>query len=133
MIGFEFKNLNPKNKKTADCVIRALTVATGDSYEVIRDELIEIMKKTGYMINSKNAYERLLKARGWVKHKQPRYPDGLKFKVGEIGYLIKENESAVVSLANHLTAIEKGKIVDTWDCRHKTIGNYYTKGGVKND
>lgn len=53
MIGFELRNVNPKNKKTGDCVIRALTIATEQPYEVVRDELFELMKKTGYTMLSK--------------------------------------------------------------------------------
>lgn len=128
MIGFELRNVNPKNKKTGDCVIRALTTATEQPYEVVRDELFELMKKTGYSMNSKQNYEKYLKQKGWVKHKQPRRPEGTKYKVAEIDEFIAPYERAVISIANHLTATENGKIIDLWDCRRKTILNFYTKG-----
>jgi|SRR5690606_29910674 len=127
MIGFEKRNVNPKNKKTGDCVIRALTIATEQPYEVVRDELFELMKKTGYSMDSKQNYERYLKQKGWIKHKQPRKSNGKKYKVAEIDKFIEQNERVVISIANHLTATENGKIIDLWDCRSYTILNYYTK------
>lgn len=128
MIGFVRKNNNPKNKKTADCVIRAVSTSTKTSYEDVRDGLFEIMKKTGYEMTTKNVYERYLKMLGWVKMKQPKKPDGTKFLVGEIDSLVNTNKrNVIISLANHLTAVEDGVLVDLRDCRYKTIGNYYIK------
>lgn len=129
MAGFVNINVNPKNKKTGDCVIRALTSASGKGYYQVSDELYELSKKTGHMLNSKQTYEKWLDANGFVKHKQPRKPDGTKYTVREIKELVGDLEQAVVSMANHLTSYEHGRIVDTWDCRRKTIGNYYTKRG----
>lgn len=130
------KNINPKGKKTGDCVIRALTVASGIDYHQVSDELYELSKKTGHTMFSKQTYEKWLAANGFIKHKQPRKPNGTKYTVGEIKELVGENTSAVVSVANHLTTFDGGALIDTWDCRSKTIGNYYTKknqGGSNNE
>lgn len=42
MVKFELKNVNPKNKKTTDCVVRALTVATGKSAYIEDDDEEEL-------------------------------------------------------------------------------------------
>lgn len=123
-VSFLYKNVNPKNRKTADCVLRAITEVSGRDYWEVLNDLLAISKKTGYCLLEKQCYERLLEAYGFVKHKQPRKLDNSKYYVGEIGSLTKSR--AVVSMANHLTAYDGVRIVDLWDCRHKSIGNYYT-------
>lgn len=134
MVGFEKRNVNPKNRKTSDCVIRAITAASGKKYETVYKDLIDISFKTGYMIDEKRVYEKLLENYGFVKHKQPRKWDGTKFTIGEIDELIDgvmvdgyDIGSVVISCANHLTAVIDGKVIDLWDCRRKCISNYYTK------
>lgn len=121
-------NNNPKGKKTGDCVIRALAGASGKEYYTVSDELYELSKKTGHTMLSKQTYEKWLKLNGFIKHPQPRKPDGTKYSVREIKGLVGEGNDAVVSMATHLSWYDhEGSIKDTWDCRGKTIGNYYTK------
>ena len=128
MISYQLRNENPKNRKTADCTIRALTTATGKPYLEVYKELFEISVKTGYMINTKQVEERFLEAHGFTKYKQPRKYDNTKYKVGEIDSLLFcENAVVVISLANHLTCVYHGTLYDLWDCRRKTISNYYVK------
>ena len=119
-------NANPKKKKTGDCVIRALATFTGKDYEEVYRALFEISLKTGYILNDKRVYEKYAEQIGLVKHKQPRKLDGTKYLVGELPQ-IAYGQRAIVSLANHLTCIdENGRVIDIWDCRRKTIGNYWT-------
>lgn len=118
-------NQNPKGRKTSDCVVRALSFALKVPYEEVLRELFETQLKTGYCLLDKQCYERVLAAHGFVKMKQPRHANGSKYLVREIDLLTMKR--CVVSMANHLTAAEGGFIYDIWDCRNKTIGNYYVK------
>ena len=127
MIGYENKNVNPKNRKTGDCVVRAIAWASGTPYVEVYKDLFEISLKTGYILNEKRTYEKLLEVYGFVKYQQPRKHDNSKFAIAEIDKLISNKDVAIVSCANHLTCVLDGYLVDTWDCRHKTIGNYYLK------
>ena len=134
MIKFEKRNVNPKGKKTGDCVIRALTVATGKKYEDIYRELFEISLKTGWILNEKRVEDKLLERYGFVKHKQPRKYDNTKYTIGEIDQITsglyvdgKEVKTVVIRCAHHLTVVVDNTLVDTWDCRYKCISNYYTK------
>lgn len=125
MISYRKENVNFKNKKTSDCVIRALSKASGKEYKQVAQELFDLYMKHGYMINDKHTYEKWLENNGFVKHKQPRKRDNTKYLVGEINELIRLSENAVISCANHLTCVCNDELVDSWDCRRKTIGNYY--------
>ena len=118
-------NRNPKGRKTSDCVIRALSFVLQTSYEDTLKELFETQLKTGYCLLDKQCFERVLKAHGFVKMKQPRHNDGTKYLVREIDLLTTKR--CLVTMANHLTAAEGGFIYDIWDCRNKTIGNYWIK------
>lgn len=126
MVGFVKKNVNPKGKKTGDCVVRALSLALGKPYETIYRELFELSLETGYIVNDKRLEEKYLARQGFCKHKQPKKPNGTKYKIAEIDSLCRE-AVIVVSCAHHLTAVMDGEVVDTWDCRAKCISNYYTK------
>lgn len=125
MARFVYYNANPKGRKTEDCVVRALTFALQLPYEEVLTELFETQLKSGYCLLGKHCYERVLAAHGFVKMKQPKHSDGRKYLVREIDLLTSKR--CVVSMANHLTAAEGGFIYDLFDCRYKTIGNYYVK------
>ena len=118
-------NINPKGKKTTDCVVRALTFALQVPYEQVLKELFDMQIKTGYCLLDKQCYERVLANHGFIKVKQPRHCDNTKYTVGEIDDLTSKR--CVISIANHLTAAEGGIVYDLWDCRRKTIGNYFIK------
>lgn len=125
------KNVNPKNKRTGDCVVRALTVATSISYEQVVKELVGIWLKTGFPYNDKRNYEVFLKNHNFEKMKQPRKKNGTKYLVGEINELVSKNDIVVISMARHLVCKTAEGIIDIFDPRQKTIGNYYIKQGEK--
>ena len=127
MVEFYKQNINPKNKRTGDCVIRALAGASGKPYKQVSEELFELWMKTGYCFNDKHTYEKWLENNGFVKMKQPRKWDNTKYLVREIDELIGSEDVVVISVANHLTYVEDDTVFDLWDCRNKTIGNYYIK------
>lgn len=124
---FKQFNANPKGKRTCDCVIRALCVALNKDYYEVYDELVTISKKTGFMLNEKRVEDKLLEAYGFIKMKQPRKNDGTKYDVNEIR-LICNSPVIVIRVTHHLTVVKDGVLIDTWNCGHKTINNYYIKG-----
>lgn len=138
MVEFVTRNINPKQRITTDCVVRALTVAIHnpiydikEEYKNVLNELVQICLKTGYMINDKHTYEQFLTNHGFIKYKQPRKADNTKYKIGEINKVLdtRYNEdisTCVISCAHHLT-VYTNVIIDTWDCRRKTINNYWVR------
>ena len=124
----EVYNVNPKGKKKGDCVVRAIAYASGQTWEKTLDDLVEIAKKECCMPNDQTAYEKYLDKLGFIKHKQPRTEDNLKYTVLESYLIIDSNKyDVVVSVANHLTCLDNNKIIDTWNCGNKCIGNYWTR------
>ena len=124
---FQKFNANPKEwKREGDCVVRAISVANNVSWQVTYLQLCELGEKRFRMPNSKPVYEEYLKKQGFVKYKMPKHYDNTRYTVRE---LIDENPNItmVISVANHLTCAIKGTLYDTWDCSHKSVGNYYIK------
>ena len=140
-------NENPKNLKTGDCVIRAIALATNQTWDKVFSDLCEIAFKKKRMPNDKLVYEDYLKKLGWEKQKQPRsvyYENGYKstyskYTVNEFvdnlnleKYVQVKYDAYIVTVANHMTSIlfKDGKfdIYDIWDCGKKSIGNYWIKG-----
>ena len=134
LIPYENKNVNPKNRKTSDCVVRAIANTLGISYEEAIDKCAFYAKKTCYGITSKQVTEAVLKEYGYVKMKQPKKDNGLKYYVGELNQILTKKqllEGVLVSMAHHESCIKNGKLQDTWDCRMKKVSNYYIKADTK--
>lgn len=128
MIKYENLNVNPKNKKTTDCVIRALTVATGKSYYDVYEELYRLSIKTGWFMNETRLENKFLEQNGFVKMKQPRKSNNTKYLIGELDKLVDKNDIVIASCNKHLTVVKNYTLYDLWDCRGKTINSYYVKG-----
>ena len=120
-------NANPKGWKTGDCVVRAIAQANNTSWEVTYQQLCEIGLKKCRMPNDKQTYEALLKQYGWVKQKMPRHTDGTRYTVEELSYEISPTRTVIISVAHHLTCLKQNVLMDTWDCRNKSVGNYWIK------
>lgn len=128
MLNYKEENLNFKNKTTTDCVVRAIAKAEGKDYKEVAQDLFNIYMKTGYAMNDRKCYEKYLEQLGWKKMKQPRKWDNTKYLVGEADQINKNiNIIMIIRCAHHLTCKKFSCIVDIWDCRYKTIGNYWIK------
>ena len=132
---FHVHNQNPHNRITTDCVIRAISTATGKAYEDIVILLAGIQIKTGFDPSEKDGYGKLLKSLGWEMHKQPRKADGRKYtgkefcralNNGEID--IESNKRIIAHIGtHHLVAIMDWQVWDTWDSSSGCIGTYWIK------
>lgn len=131
MVSIKLVNLNFKKKKTGDCVTRALMVALNLSYQETAKLQFETWMKTGFHTTDKKNYSKILEDAGFIKHKMPKkfHDDGTKsrYKVGEIDLLVHPSEIAFIDLAGHSVVYKDQSLIDFWDCRKKSISNYWTK------
>ena len=130
MIPFKQVNVNPKGRKTGDCSTRAIVGVTGLPYTEALKLQMQWALKTFYDPTSKQVMEKVLAKFGYIKMKQPRKPNGKKYTVGEMDKLLTKKqmkEGVLVTVARHHTCITDGCVQDLWDCRGKTVGNYYIK------
>lgn len=123
---FKQENVNPRNLKTNDCVIRAIAKATGKSWHLVFASLCDIAGQRCEMPNSKRVYEKYLELNGWEKQKMPKHLDNTRYTVRE--FLVKNNKGTfIISIANHITVGIDGVLIDTWNCERKSVGNYWVK------
>ena len=120
MIEFQYVNVNPKGRKTGDCSTRALVGVLGITYDQALKMQCQEAIKSCYGITDKQVMERVLKK-----------PNGKKYTVGELDEILTSKqleEGVLVTVARHHTCIKNGYLQDIWDCRYKSVGNYYVKG-----
>lgn len=123
---FIYDNVNPKNKITSDCVIRAITRAFNIEYDKALDLLVDTCRKTGYAITDKKNYEKLFKDTYKLEmQKQPRHKNNTKYTGKEFCEEFNKGIYICKIGGHHITVIVNGKIHDIWDCSDKTIGNYW--------
>ena len=126
-------NANPKNKKTGDCVIRAISTALNQDYWKTLDEMVEVTKKTGYYMSYKNGFEAYLKSKGYEKQKMPKRPDNTRYTVEEFAdELAMPCYNYILNVANHLTCLKGQDLYDIWNCSRKSVGNYWIISKDKN-
>lgn len=120
-------NVNPKRKKTGDCVIRAIVQATCLPYEEVAKMMFDASMESGYAFASREAAEIVLMKLGFTKHKKPFKANRKTYSVGETYSLIAKDEIAVLNVANHFSCVKGDKLIDLWDCSRKSIYGYYTR------
>lgn len=131
-------NLNPNGRRVGDCVVRAITSATGKSWDDVYTELCKIGFEIKDMPSSKPTYLLYLERNGWKKMKMPKKTvyvenefggEDEKTKRVTVAEFASWNDKGryIVDMANHLTAVEDGTIIDTWNCGGKSIGNWWAK------
>lgn len=119
-------NANSKNKKTGDCVVRAICTALNKSWVDTYTDLFNNTIKYGYSVSSKENFKKYLKQLGYEMKKQPKKYDNTKYTVKEfINTCGKSNTTYIISVTGHLTVVINGILYDTWDCSNKKMGNYW--------
>lgn len=139
---YVFYNSNPKNKKTDDCVIRAISTATKIPYKEVLQGLYDVFLKTGYSFNDSKNYDKYLEAMGYIKQRQPRKKDNTKYTGKDFCKYLSANKHISRSIniiahigGHHIAAIipdknAKYKIYDIWNCSENCIGNYWIREEV---
>ncbi len=118
-------NPHPKGKKIGDCVVRAIAVAEARKWSDVYKELCDIGAEIYNMPNSKEVYGTLLERNGWKKQKMPKDSNGRRIKLRD--FARDKKGLFIAHVVSHLTVVENGTILDTWNCGHKCVGNYFTR------
>lgn len=118
---FFFYNPHPKGLKTGDCVKRALTKASGRSYQELQLELNRLKKitKSKKFNDNKNWLHYVEKELGGVKLGEYR-----NMKIGEFAKLNLKGKF-VIACRGHLTIVEDGILYDTWNSSFKAINRVW--------
>lgn len=124
-MSYSYTNPNPKNKKVGDCTVRAISLATNQSWEdVYLDLCLE-----GYMLcdmpSSNDVWGSYLISKGWKYH---RLQDICPFC-----YTIENfcqdfpNGTYIIATGTHVVCIKDGIYLDAWDSGDKVPLFYFSK------
>lgn len=119
-------NINPKNKKTGDCAIRAVAVATGLGW----DKVYQGLATSGFLcktaMNDVEAINHFLLSQGF-KEGKVKVSKGSKRPTVDGFAKEHPNWYAVLRTAGHITCCGRGNYVDIWDCGYQSVYKYWYK------
>jgi hypothetical protein len=115
---FVLENLNPRNRKTGDCVIRAIAKAESKSWVEVFDSLSVIARELYSTTGQTDVISKYLKN---YKKIDVKYVDSLgnkkRYTVADV---CEFKGTYIVSVASHLTCVKDGVLYDTWNCGRKS-------------
>lgn len=114
MIYKEYNN-NPKNKHTADCVVRSISTALNKKWEDVFEDLIVLGRELSVMPNNKEAYGKYLEEYETINVFKQTLGGRKRLKVNQV----PEVGTYIVRVAKHLVTVVDGVIYDTWNCGEK--------------
>jgi len=125
-MAFKNYNPNPYNNLVIDCTVRAISKATGQSW----DETYIGLAVEGYIIkdmsNSNRVWGQYVKRLGFKKFSLPNTcPDCYTVKQFCVDY---PRGIFLLATGNHVVAVVNGDYYDTWDSGDEIPVYFWTKG-----
>lgn len=116
-------NPNPLNKKVGDCTVRALSLATGESWDGIFTALCAKGYETKDMPSANAVWGACLSDKGWARHSLPdNCPSCYTVKQFAADH---RDGRYIVACDGHVVAVIDGTIIDTWDSGDLTALAYW--------
>ena len=106
---YKYHNANSRGNFVNDCVVRAISVAEGKSWDETYEELSDIAQKEGILLDDVEFVEDYL---------DDRYKRTCHYSK-TVGEFIEEFPKGIylVTMNGHITVIIDGVLYDTFDCR----------------
>lgn len=115
-------NANPGKRRVGDCVIRAISVATGRPWLAVYDELYELGRMTYDMMSSNETWGLYLYKMGFDPFLLPEACREC-VTVRDFARMYPEG-SYIVGTGSHAVAVVDGDWYDTWDSGD-TVPKYF--------
>ena len=112
MYSYKFNNGGWVGAKRGDCVMRAISIATERSYDLVFNELMDLAKEKQNLPNNKKVYMPYLNALGWKWKPTMGIGTGCKvhLKTSEL-----PKGRIICRCSRHLVAVIDGVIHDTYN------------------
>lgn len=124
-MAFRYFNNNPCRTLVGDCVIRAVSVVTNQTWKKTHTELCTLSREMCDMPSSNRVWSAYLENKGFEMHKIPNYcPDCYR-----VVDFCRENPYGkfLVSSGSHVIAVVFGDYLDTWDSGDEVVEAYWRK------
>jgi hypothetical protein len=106
-------NPNPKKKNVPDCVIRAISITTGQTWYEVYDGLYLVGREECSVPNDDNIWGRYLYQMGFVPF---LLPDNFPRSITVREFVKMFNEGTyIIGTGNHAIAVINGDYYDSWD------------------
>ena len=102
-------------------MIRSISTVLRESYKTVFEELMHLGLEMGAYPNHDKVWITYLESKGLVKHKPPRDSRGKMIRLQDWDF----KGRAVVRNSRHLTAVDGGTVIDSWDCRYRPVNSYW--------
>lgn len=119
-------NKNPRdNYYAGDCVIRAISIVTGDTWGQIYTALCAEGFYIGDWGNNNGVWDWYLRSKGFKRY---ICPNDCPYCYSVIDFAKEHNTgSYIVATGSHAVAVVDGNYIDAWDSGHTIPIYYYTK------
>ena len=125
MSKFEYVNPNPKEKRVGDCTVRAISLATKQSWGQTYLDLCLQGYVMGDMPSSNETWGTYLTERGWRYH---RLPDTCPMCYTINDFCEDHPEGTfIVATGTHVVCVKDGKYLDAWDSGDKIPLFYFER------
>lgn len=116
-------NPNPDNKNVGDCTVRAISLATGQSWDKIYLDLCIQGYMMSDMPSSNDVWGSYLSSKGWNFHRlQDTCP--MCYTIRDFAEDRSEG-TYIVGTGTHVVCIKDGFWLDAWDSGEKTAFFYF--------
>lgn len=122
---FIYYNANPKKNRVGDCVIRAISKATGMDWEKTYTEIVLKGYEMYDMPSSNAVWGTYLTQHGFTRNQLPyTCPDCYSIKQFCEDY---PKGNYIVGTGTHVVAVLDGRYYDTWDSGDEIPAYYFKK------
>lgn len=124
-MAFQYFQNNPSGKMTGDCVVRAVSLATGENWQKTYIALALQGFLMNEMMNADSVWGSYLRNNGFVRHAIPdSCPDC--FTISDFA-IENPKGTYVLGTGTHAVTIIDGTIMDAWDSSSEEPIFYYEK------
>lgn len=108
---YRFYNANPKNNNITDCFIRALSCATGESWDHTYNKISDLAQWDGNTMDNRNFI---------IKYLDRNFRRMPKFygTIGEASNFYSDN-IILISTPGHIVCSKFGNVYDSWDSSYE--------------
>lgn len=124
-------NPNPAHKETIDCVVRAISVAEGISWDEAFKALTEQAYREKDMPSYNPTWANYLRDRGYELYGLPNTCPRC-YTVADFSY-DHPNGTYVLGTGSHAIAVIDGNYIDTWDSGNEVPMYFFKKGDNNNE
>ena len=120
-----YYNANRDGERTGDCTIRAITAATGESWDAVYWGLALEANKRGRMMEDNPVWGAYLRQHGFERRAIPdTCPDCYTVRDFAADH---PNGSYILALSGHVVYLHDGNWYDTWDSGNETVLYYWQR------